>query len=123
MYPLLHPGSLLLIDESRRRIANDGWTSECDRPIYFLELREGFRCGWCTVYDERILVQPHPSSIQKPGWYAVGEVDVIGQITRVAMLEPQQGLLENESNPSNVSKSVRYNCRSTWWAVSGVMFR
>ena len=86
MYPVLRPGSLVLIDESRQRIAVDGWTNEMDRPIYFLEHREGFRCGWCMAYDERILVQPHPSSLQKPGWYAIGEIDVIGQVTGVAML-------------------------------------
>ncbi len=89
MYPLLHPGSLLLIDESRRRIVSEGWTSEIDRPIYFLELRDGFRCGWCTAYDDHILLQPHSSSPQKPGWYAIGELDVIGQVTGVAMLLEQ----------------------------------
>jgi transcriptional regulator with XRE-family HTH domain len=89
MYPVLRPGSLVLIDESRRRIATVGWTNEMDRPIYFLECRGGYRCGWCTSYDAQILVQPHPSSLQKPGWYAVGEVDVIGQVTGVAMLLEQ----------------------------------
>ena len=89
MYPLLHPGSLVLIDESRRRIATDGWTHELDRPIYFLEHRDGYRCGWCTAYEDRILVQPHPSSLQKPGWYPAGEIDVIGQVTGVAMLLEQ----------------------------------
>jgi transcriptional regulator with XRE-family HTH domain len=89
MYPVLHPGSLVLIDEGKRRIATDGWTHEMDRPIYFLEHRGGYRCGWCTAYEDRILVQPHPSSQQKPGWYAVGEIDVIGQVTGVAMLLEQ----------------------------------
>ena len=92
MYPLLHPGALVLIDERMRRIATDGWTHEMDRPIYFLEHRGGYRCGWCTAYDDRILVQPHPSSLLKPEWYAVGEIDVIGQVTGVAMLlEQSQG--------------------------------
>jgi transcriptional regulator with XRE-family HTH domain len=86
MYPVLRPGSLVLIDESRRRIATDGWTNEMDRPIYFLEHRAGYRCGWCTSYENQILVQPHPSSHQKPGLYALGEIDVIGQVAGVAML-------------------------------------
>jgi transcriptional regulator with XRE-family HTH domain len=89
MYPILHPGSLLLIDDSKRRIAVDGWTNEMDRPIYFLEHRGGYRCGWCSVHEGRVLVQPHPSSEQKPGWYAAGEIDVIGQVTGVAMLLEQ----------------------------------
>ena len=37
MYPILHPGSLMLIDQIRRQIAVDGWTSEMTGPIYFLE--------------------------------------------------------------------------------------
>ena len=86
MYPILRPGSLVLIDESRQRIATDGWTNEMDRPIYFLEHRDGYRCGWCTSYEDRILVQPHPSSLQKSGLYAAGEIDVIGQVAGVAML-------------------------------------
>jgi hypothetical protein len=86
MYPVLRPGSLVLIDDSRRRIATDGWTSESDRPIYFLEHRGGYRCGWCSSQEGKILVQPHPSSNQKPGWYAAEEIDVIGQVTGVAML-------------------------------------
>jgi transcriptional regulator with XRE-family HTH domain len=100
MYPLLHPGALVLIDERSRRIAADGWTHEMDRPIYFLEHRSGYRCGWCTAYDDRILVQPHPSSQQKPGWYAVEEIDVIGQVTGVAMLlESKRRRARNGANP------------------------
>jgi transcriptional regulator with XRE-family HTH domain len=89
MYPVLRPGSLLLIDESKRRIATEGWTNEVDRPIYFLLHREGYRCGWCTLYDDQILVQPHPSSHQKPVLYDVTEIDVIGQVSGVAMLLEQ----------------------------------
>jgi transcriptional regulator with XRE-family HTH domain len=89
MYPVLRPGSLVLIDDSRRRIATDGWTSEIDRPIYFLEHRGGYRCGWCTSHEGQILVQPHPSSHQKPAWYAAAEIDVLGQVTGVAMLLEQ----------------------------------
>ena len=86
MHPVLRPGSLVLIDEDRRRIATDGWTSEIDRPIYFLELRGGYACGWCTLYENNLLLQPHPSSHRKPAWYAASEVDVVGQVTGVAML-------------------------------------
>jgi transcriptional regulator with XRE-family HTH domain len=86
MYPVLHPGSLVLIDEGRRRIAAGGWTNEMDRPIYFLEHRSGYLCGWCTRYEEKLLVQPHPSSQQKPVWHCAAEIDVIGQVTGVAMI-------------------------------------
>jgi len=89
MYPVLRPGSLVLIDDDRRRIAAAGWTSEADRPIYFLEYRGGFRCGWCNLYEHQVLVQPHPSSHQKPVLYPIGQIDVIGQVVGVAMLFEQ----------------------------------
>src|SRR5438093_2355462 len=49
MYPLIQPGALILIDENRRKIATAGWNTEFERPIYFLEHRNGFACAWCTL--------------------------------------------------------------------------
>lgn len=86
MYPLLQPGSFVLIDETRRKIVNTGWTNEFERPIYFLEHRDGFACGWCTLSDGRLVLQPHPASLCNPEVYAYPEeVEVIGQVTGVAM--------------------------------------
>ena len=86
MFPLLQPGSLVLIDESRRRVAASGWTSEFDRPMYFVEHRSGYACGWCVLEASRMILQPHPSSTCAPEIYAYPEdVDVIGQIVGVAM--------------------------------------
>jgi transcriptional regulator with XRE-family HTH domain len=91
MYPILHPGSLVAIDEGKRKIATGGWTSELDRPIYFLEHRHGYLCGWCTLVGSRLLVQPHPASHQKPGIFEQTAIDVIGQIVGVAMhLDPKR---------------------------------
>jgi len=86
MYPILHPGSLVLIDDRRRRIASAGWTSELDRPIYFIELRDGYRCGWCSSRGGKLIYQPHPSSEQPPEIFDSRDIDVIGQVTGVAML-------------------------------------
>jgi hypothetical protein len=87
MYPLLYPGSLVLIDETKRKVVNSGWTSEFDRPIYFLEHRDGYACGWCHINnDDQLIVEPHPSSCCGPRIYSYPrEVDVIGQVTGVAM--------------------------------------
>jgi len=92
MHPVLRPGSLVLIDQGRRRIARGGWTSELDRPIYFLEHRGGFLCGWCVVGEGSLLVQPHPSSEKLPSFFRYpDEIDVIGQVVGVAMfLEPKK---------------------------------
>jgi hypothetical protein len=102
MHPVLRPGSLVLIDESRRKIAASGWLSELDRPIYFLEHREGYRCGWCAIDNGQVVVQPHPSSPTKPEVFAAGDIDVIGQVTGVAMLlEPsQRRSVRSEEDPA-----------------------
>ena len=90
MYPLLHPGSLVIIDEGKRKIAASGWVSEVDRPIYFLEHREGYRCGWCSMLEGQLVVIPHPASHREPEIYTFpAEIEVIGQVTAVAMrLDP-----------------------------------
>jgi transcriptional regulator with XRE-family HTH domain len=86
MYPILRPGSLILIDQNRRKIAADGWTSEFDRPIYFLEHRDGYRVGWCSQVAGRLLLEPHPAAQQAPNLYEISDVDVVGQVAGVAML-------------------------------------
>src|SRR5262249_56983248 len=45
MHPVLHPGSLVLIDESRRRIATGGWGSRARPPVFFFGARDGCRRG------------------------------------------------------------------------------
>ena len=92
MYPVLQPGSLVLIDETRRKISTTGWANEFERPIYFIEHRSGYSCGWCSVADQQLVLQPHPSSQCHPEVYAYpGEVDVIGQVIGVAMrLDPSR---------------------------------
>jgi transcriptional regulator with XRE-family HTH domain len=86
MYPVLHPGSLVLVDEGKRKIANSGWASELDRPIYFLEHRGGYICGYCSLKADEMVVMPHPASQNAPAVFNYpSEIDVIGQITGVAM--------------------------------------
>lgn len=90
MYPLVQPGALVLIDENRRKIVNSGWTSEFERPIYFLEHRQGFVIGWCTLNVNQLVVQPHPASLCSPEVYSYpAEIDVLGQISGVAMILDQ----------------------------------
>jgi len=85
MYPVIPPGSLVVIDDSRRRVT-DGWASEHERPIYFLEHREGYACGWCSLREDRLVLQPHPASPCEPQFYSYpDQIEVIGQITEVAM--------------------------------------
>lgn len=87
MSPILRPGSLVLIDQNRRKIARGGWNNEFDRPIYFLEHRDGFRCGWCALDRGTLAVQPHPSSEKAPALFRYPEeIDIVGQVVGVAMI-------------------------------------
>jgi transcriptional regulator with XRE-family HTH domain len=86
MSPLLRPGSIVMIDPQRRRIQQGGWANEFERPIYFIELREGYRCAWCQVDGARLMLIPHPiSSLPVQSFSLASEVDVLGQVVGVAM--------------------------------------
>jgi transcriptional regulator with XRE-family HTH domain len=86
MYPLLLPGSFIQIDEERSRAVNGNWRSEIERPIYFVETREGFLCSWCSVRPGEIVLQPHPLSPVLPRILKhPQEAEVIGQVVGIAM--------------------------------------
>jgi transcriptional regulator with XRE-family HTH domain len=86
MYPIIPPGSLVVIDDTKRKIVNSGWNSEFERPIYFLEHRDGYLCGWCTLREGVIIVQSHPASLCDPRTFRYpDEIEVIGQVMHVAM--------------------------------------
>jgi transcriptional regulator with XRE-family HTH domain len=90
MFPRIPPGSLVVIDDTRRKIASASWKNAYERPIYFLEHREGYTCGWCSIKEGQLIVQPHPASQCDPEIYQYpDEIEVVGQVTRVALsLEP-----------------------------------
>ncbi len=86
MHPLLQPGSLVQIDESRRDIQPSGWTTEYERPIYFFEMRQGYACCWCSLSGNRMILQPHSTSPCPPEMYTYpDEIEVVGQVVGVAM--------------------------------------
>jgi hypothetical protein len=37
---------MVLVDTQVRRIEDNQWKNEYDRPMYFVELREDYSCGW-----------------------------------------------------------------------------
>ncbi|HLJ26835.1 MAG TPA: helix-turn-helix transcriptional regulator [Candidatus Angelobacter sp.] len=86
MYPLILPGSFIQVDEDRSRVVEGKWRSEMERPIYFVETREGFLCCWCSVRPGEIVLQPHPLSPAVPRILKhPQEAEVIGQVVGVAM--------------------------------------
>lgn len=86
MYPILRPGSFVQIDETRRRLLNETWLDEHDRPIYFVEHREGYSCAWCTERSGLLLIHPHPASHAALRIFRYpGDAEIIGQVVAVAM--------------------------------------
>lgn len=85
MFPLLRPGSLLMIDPERRRVVQDGWKNEFERPLYFVELRNGYRCAWCQVEGSRLILIPHPiSNVPIQSFNLTTEAEILGQVVGVA---------------------------------------
>ena len=86
MHPILRPGTFVQIDETRNRVAKGGWLTESERPIYFIEHRAGFRCGWCTETDRKLVVWSHASSEVPPEIFQYpGEAEIVGQVVAAAM--------------------------------------
>jgi transcriptional regulator with XRE-family HTH domain len=86
MFPLLRPGSLVMIDPERKRVVNDGWKNEFERPVYFIELRDGYRCAWCQVEGSRLTLIPHPvSNVPVQSLSLTTEAEILGQVVGVAM--------------------------------------
>lgn len=86
MSPVLAPGSFILVDESQCKVVNKQWRSEHERPIYFVETREGFRCCWCSLEGENLILQPHPLSPEPVRLFRhPQDAEVIGTVVGVAM--------------------------------------
>lgn len=86
MGPLLRPGSLVVVDTRLRQVRTGGWRNEHERPVYFLELRDSYRCGWCRLDDRRLILEPHPLSDCAPEvWEYPGQAELLGQVVGVAM--------------------------------------
>jgi hypothetical protein len=86
MYPILQPGSFVQVDEAKNKVGEGVWRSEFERPIYFVEMREGFTCCWCSIKRDSIVLQPHPlSPVSVRVLRYPQEAEVLGQVIGVAM--------------------------------------
>ncbi len=86
MHPLIPPGSFVQVDETKNKVTEGTWRSEFERPIYFIEMRDGYTCCWCSIKRDAMILQPHPLSptpvrvLKYPQ-----EAEVLGQVVGVAM--------------------------------------
>lgn len=62
MYPMIRPGALLKIDTNQNTLTTVASPNEFERPIFFIELRNAYACGWCELQGNQLLIIPHPSS-------------------------------------------------------------
>jgi hypothetical protein len=84
MKPILRPGSMVLVDTALRWIEDADWYSEYDRPLYFVETRTGYRCGWFQKRKTRLIMQPHTLSRCAPeAWRTPEEAEVLGKVVGV----------------------------------------
>lgn len=81
MNPMIRPGALLKIDTSQNKLLTNGWHSEYERPIYFIELRQAYACGWCELQSDQLLIIPHHSSpVSVRRFTYPREAEIIGRV-------------------------------------------
>lgn len=94
MYPMIRPNALLKIDTSQTRLPPKAWRNEFERPVFFIELRAAYACGWCELQGNHLLIIPHqlsPVGVRHFTYPRDAEVvgRVIGYSTYCVELEPQ----------------------------------
>lgn len=89
LYPYIRPGSIVQIDDRETKIQPGGWDTNFDRPIYFLQLRDGFACGWCQLDGSHLSIIPF-SAARWPvrRLHFPNDVDIVGRVVGVAMTLP-----------------------------------
>lgn len=86
MFPILPPGSFIQVDEAKNEVVEGTWRSEYERPIYFVETRDGHTCCWCGMHRDDLILQPHPlSPVQVRILRHPQEAEIIGQVVGIAI--------------------------------------
>jgi transcriptional regulator with XRE-family HTH domain len=85
MHPLLRPGTFVRIDDRQQKVTSGVGQNEFDRPIYFIELRDGYKCSWCEIRENRLFLLPHPlSGCKVQDFPHPSEAEIIGRVTAIA---------------------------------------
>jgi len=84
--PLIRPGSFVEIDAKQRTVECSNWPNVFDRPIYFVELRDGYACSWCELKDKQLFLVPYPQSRSQVRQLRVPfDAEIIGRVTAISM--------------------------------------
>jgi transcriptional regulator with XRE-family HTH domain len=93
--PIIRPGAVVAIDTRQNKVKMGNWRNVTDRPIYFVELRDGYVCCWCELDGNHLILIPCPQSpVQVRQVRYPTEGDIVGRVTAVTM-----PLAEFERNP------------------------
>ena len=92
MYPMIRPGAVLKIDTSQNKLSTVAWRNEYERPIFFIELRNAYACGWCELQGNQLLIIPHPSSAASVRRFIYPrEAEIVGRVVgyRTPCVDPR----------------------------------
>ena len=84
--PIIRPGSVVAIDVRQNKVRMGSWRNVTDRPIYFVELRDGYACCWCELDGNQLILIPCPQSpVQVRQVRYPTDGDIVGRVTAVTM--------------------------------------
>ncbi len=107
MSPLIRPGTFVQIDAKQTHIRNDAiqkGSGPFARPVYFLDIRTGYACGWCQLEDGILTLIPHPDSgVKARSFHHPSEVEIVGRVTEIYMCieEERQAKIEEPMGRRN----------------------
>lgn len=110
MSPLIRPGTFVQIDVKQTHIKNEAiqkGSGPFVRPVYFLDIRTGYACGWCQIEDGVLTLIPHPDSgVKARSFRHPSEVEVVGRVTQIYMCieEERQAKIEEPMGRRNPPK-------------------
>jgi transcriptional regulator with XRE-family HTH domain len=67
--------------KERNIVVPSGSSVEC--PVYLLQTRDGYACGWCERQLGSIILVPYPCSGVQPHKLLTADADVLGRVTSV----------------------------------------
>ncbi len=78
--------SFVEIDARQNKVRPGNWRNEFDRPVYFVELRNGYACSWCELDGNQLILVPCPQSrVQIRHVRYPTDGDIVGRVTAVTM--------------------------------------
>jgi transcriptional regulator with XRE-family HTH domain len=97
MSPLLVPGTFVQIDVKqnyiRKSFSQPAGQSHFARPIYFLDVRTGYACGYCELKDKILTLIPYPDSGESIRTFRYpDEVTIVGRVTHIAMCIEEENI-------------------------------